>query len=628
MITELVDYLDAKFRVREDIYIVPTVLKRCFHHLYNCYKHKVNFWYQFEETVCRYPGKNALIFPRKYTANNEFDLEIYTYKELYDVVLRLSHVLVEEYGVCPDEIVAMDYTNKPMFIFLWFALWNIGAKPAFLNFNVTKNPLIHCLKVVESSHLFVDFDVLPTVKDTLDELQEKLPSLSISVLNEDTLMQRLLDQESPSFRQADQRRNYMDNDYDIGALIYTSGTTGLPKSAIMSWRKAFMASSFFGHVMRISSDSVVFTAMPLYHSTAAMLGVLPVFGVGGCVVLASKFSVSSFWTQAKVTGATHIQYVGEVCRYLMNSSVHPDEKNHHVKVAYGNGLRSDIWRQFKERFNIEAVGEFYAATEAPFATTCFQTGNFGIGACRSYGKFVNSVLQFQHCIVKIDPEDPTKLYRDNSGRCHVADFDEPGELVMKIFFPRNPKSTFQGYLNNKRETESKVARNVFHKNDAWYRSGDLLRMDKDGLLYFIDRLGDTFRWKSENVSTTEVENEVLQVKGVKQCCVVGAQVPNHEGRAGYCVIEKIEGITTEKIIESVASHLQTTLPSYARPVFIRIDIIPMTDNHKVSKKDFKDPHLPRNKSEEIVYYLDGKTKEYQYLSDETWSQILEGSIRL
>ena len=258
-------------------------------------------------------------------------------------------------------------------------------------------------------------------------------------------------------------------DFKPSMLIYTSGTTGLPKSAIMSWRKSSVGCQVFGHVLHMSNESTVFTAMPLFHSTAALLGACAILSHGGCLALSHKFSASTFWKQVYLTGATHIQYVGEVCRYLLHTPISKYEKMHKVKVAYGNGLRPDIWQDFRKRFNIEVIGEFYGATEAPFATTTFQKGDFGVGACRNYGTIIQWFLSFQQTLVRMDPNDDSVIYRNSKGFCEVAPVGEPGEMLMRIFFPRKPETSFQGYLGNAKETKSKVVRNVFRRGDAWYR---------------------------------------------------------------------------------------------------------------------------------------------------------------
>ncbi|CAI5760556.1 unnamed protein product [Candida verbasci] len=634
--------LEAKWLLKDDLLLINKVLTSALPYLWKSNRGKASYWYYFEQS-CFKNGKNkALAFPRPKKSpptpkldengypilDDQFELEDYTYKELYEMVLRFSYILKNEYGVTSKQTIGVDCMNKPLFVVLWLALWNIGALPAFLNFNTKDKPLVHCLKIANVSQVFIDPDCDGPIRDTQAKINEELPHVKLNYIDEFGLFNRLKSKSTPKYRAKDETRRPQDTDSSACALIYTSGTTGLPKAGIMSWRKAFMASVFFGFIMKVESNSNVLTAMPLYHSTAAMLGLCPTLLVGGCVSISQKFSATSFWTQARLCGATHIQYVGEVCRYLLNSKPHPDHLNHNVKIAYGNGLRKDIWLEFKKRFHIEAIGEFYAATESPIATTNLQYGEYGVGACRKYGSLINLLLSTQQVLIKMDPEDENEIYRDpKSGFCKVADYNQPGELLMKILNPKDVEKSFQGYYGNKSATNEKILTNVFSQGDAWYRTGDLLKMDQDDLLYFVDRLGDTFRWKSENVSATEVENELMGSKAIKQSVVVGVKVPNHEGRACFAVIEPKDELEYKDILKMIHDHVQVSLPNYAQPCFIKIANIEASHNHKVPKNQFKKQKLPKgDNNDEVIYWL--KDGGYEELSHDDWNLICNGKAKL
>ncbi|CAK9440189.1 uncharacterized protein LODBEIA_P42890 [Lodderomyces beijingensis] len=634
--------LEAKYLIKDDLALAQHVVRNALPYLWRASRGKASYWYPFEDSCRKYKDNQALAFPRP-KANpppleidadgfkiydEQFSVESYTYKELYNMVLRLSYILKNEYGVTSAQTIGVDCMNKPLFIVLWLALWNIGALPAFLNYNTKDKPLVHCLKIANVSQVFVDPDCAGPIRDTEARLHDELPSVKLHYIDEATLFARIQSKATPKYRAPDESRRPQDTDSSACALIYTSGTTGLPKAGIMSWRKAFMASVFFGYIMKINHNSNVMTAMPLYHSTAAMLGVCPTLLSGGCVSVSQKFSATSFWTQARLVGATHIQYVGEVCRYLLNSQPHPDQDKHNVRIAYGNGLRRDIWSDFKKRFHIDGVGEFYAATESPIATTNLQYGEYGKGACRKYGSLISLLLGTQQVLLKMDPEDENEIYKDPvTGFSVEADYNEPGELLMRILNPQNVEKSFQGYYGNKKATSSKILTDVFKKGDAWFRTGDLLKMDEDKLLYFVDRLGDTFRWKSENVSATEVENELMGSNAIKQSVVVGVKVPNHEGRACFAVIEPKDDLTHDEILKKIKDHVEVSLPSYAQPAFIKIGAIEVSHNHKVPKNQFKNQKLPKGDSgEELIYWLDGK--HYKELTAEDWNKICAGKAKL
>lgn len=635
--------LDAKYHVSLDLMLIQKIARKIVPYAYNVYRNKASYWYAFEKAALKYPKKTAISFPRPRNSiplkkdskgfpiyDDQFTIEKYTYKQFYDMVLRLSYILKNDYGITSEHTIGVDCMNKPLFIILWFALWNIGAVPAFLNYNTKGRPLVHCIKTADVSQVFVDPDCAEPMKETEQSINEQLPEVKIHYMDESQLLNVLNDNSQPKYRAPDSTRRPSDTDSSCCLLIYTSGTTGLPKPAIISWKKPFMAGAFFGTIMNIDKNANIMTAMPLYHSTAAMLGVCPVLSAGGCVSICQKFSASTFWTQAKLMKTTHVQYVGEVCRYLLNAQFHPDQKNHKVKIAYGNGLRRDIWKEFKSRFNIAGVGEFYASTESPIATTNLQFGDFGVGACRKYGSLINTFLSAAQAVVKMNPDDESEIWRDPStGFCVKSDTNDPGEMLMRIVNPKNIEGSFQGYYGNLKASTSKIITNVFKKGDAWFRSGDLLKMDEDGLLYFVDRLGDTFRWKSENVSATEVENELMGSGAIKQSVVVGVQVPNHEGRAGFAVVDPKDGLTHQEVLDKIYQHVRGSLPKYAIPQFIKIgsQYIQVSHNHKVPKNQFKNQKLPKgDDGKEMIYWLN-KTK-YEELSENSWAQIMSGASKL
>ena len=635
--------LDRKHRIKEDFYIIPYFFKSVYLYALSVKKRRFQTWYLFVEQVAKNGDHPAIRYTRPVNVDGkfsktEFELEAYTYRELYDISLRLSYILTTEYNVGPGDYIAIDCTNKPLFLFLWYALWNIGAIPAFLNYNTLGHSLVHSLEISKIQQVFIDPDASQPIRESESLIYERLPEIKLNYLDEPNLMKRLLDTNSPSFLQSDEQRCPRGlTDFKPSMLIYTSGTTGLPKSAIMSWRKSGVGTQLFGWVLHMDNQSVVFTAMPLFHSTAALLGVCAVMSQGGCIAIAPKFSASQFWKQVCLVKATHVQYVGELCRYLLHTPKTEYETKHCAKVAFGNGLRPDIWQDFRKRFNIEVIGEFYAATEAPFATTTFQRGDFGVGACRSYGSIIQWFLSFQQVLVKMDPNDDSAIYRNEKGYCERAGVNEPGEMLMRIFFPRKPETSFQGYLGNKKATKSKVVRDVFWKGDAWYRCGDLFREDENGLWYFLDRLGDTFRWKSENVSTFEVEDQIIISNPTEfsQVLVVGIKIPKYEGRCGFAVIklkQDVDFLPEEiklALLDKMLRHLRKALPKYALPIFVKfVNNIKMTDTNKILKKYYRDQKLPFGEDgNDVLYWLEGY-KKYKRLTREDWDKIEDQTVKL
>ncbi|KAH3685198.1 hypothetical protein WICPIJ_003827 [Wickerhamomyces pijperi] len=619
-------------QITTDIKLITWVVQRILLHLTMSIRGEFSYWYYFESMVKSQPSNMALSFIKP-TTTPGFELENYTFQETYDIVLRLSSILVEEYGLQSGDVIGMDYTNKPMFVFLWFACWNLGVTPAFLNTNVFGEPLRHCLNTAEVSQFFVCTELSERVKEEEKEILARCQGVKVNYVDDEQLLHRILNENCSKYRESDDIRNKSNStDYSTAALIFTSGTTGLPKPAIMSWRKAGFGASLYSYIVQINPQAIVYTSMPLYHSTASILGLCSTWLRGGCVALAVKFSVSTIWDQCCLSKATHLQYVGEVCRYLLNSKKHPLEREHSLKVAYGNGLRADVWAEFKDRFSIEHIGEFYASTESPFALTNFQSGDVGVGACRKYGSIINKILSYQQCLIKMDPEDSSQVYRNAAGFCEVVGSGENGELIMNLFFAANSKKMFQGYKNNTEESQSKVLRNVFRTGDAWFRSGDLLKKDHFDYWYFVDRLGDTFRWKSENVSTNEVELIISNAAhgSIEEVVVVGVRIPGYEGRAGYAVIKDKSASAEQHDMLLTQIYQSQELTNYSRPIFVKfVSKIKHTDNFKISKKSYKDEKFPAGVSgDEVIYWLDNSQRKYDILTENAWEDIINGKARI
>lgn len=302
----------------------------------------------------------------------------------------------------------------------------------------------------------------------------------------------------PNSERANQKRD------DMAMLIYTSGTTGLPKPAVMAWGKATLGSEFTAGWIGLKKGEVMYTSMPLYHSSASVLGVCSVLSGGAAICLSKKFSHKTFWPEVRESNATIIHYVGETCRYLLSAPKSDMDKAHNVHSAFGNGLRPDVWQPFKDRFAIPTILEFYAATEAPSGMWNRSTNSFSAGAVGRNGTLAQLLMGTSLTIILLDPEseDGAPLRDPSTGLCKVADWNEPGELLYKLD-PDNIKLKFQGYFGNDKATNSKILRDVKKKGDAYFRTGDLMRWDKEGRWYFNDRTGDTFRWK---VSTFELHH--------------------------------------------------------------------------------------------------------------------------
>lgn len=495
----------------------------------------------------------------------EFEGRQWTYREFHAALQPVARWLMNDLGIEKGEMVGLDGTNSPEFIMLWLALEAIGAKPAFINCNLTGQALSHCVKLANARYLLADEDVrhlITTIETDLESAGSKVVYYSQATIA--GLSPVDLATATPLPRE----RRMVADPFEPANLIYTSGTTGLPKGTIIT--RAKETGLQLAHtIVGIKAGDKMYTCLPLYHGAAHGLCLLPCIGVAATVVLSRKFSHAVFWPEVRQSGATHIQYVGELCRYLVNAPPSPLDKQHKVRVAWGNGMRPDVWERFRERFGIETIHELYAATDGMLSVTNANRGPFGRNAIAVRGGLwwlLNSGFEKR---IRIDP-DTQEVARDAAGRVIEVGVDEPGESIMWMD-PGKPDEGTPTYFNNHGAAVKRRVRNAFKEGDVWFRTGDLMRQDEDGRLFFVDRLGDTFRWRSENVSTNEVSDVVGLFPDVVETNVYGVLVPNADGRAGCAAVVPVEGKGEEKINwQELARHCLDRLPRYAVPVFVRV----------------------------------------------------------
>lgn len=448
----------------------------------------------------------------------------------------------------------------------------------------------------------------------------------------------------PPYRAPDTVR-LIDNPGSIANLMYTSGTTGLPKAAIQPWSRVAIGGALTARMLRLRTASRkncdrFYTCMPLYHTTAFTLGFNACLQSATTIVIGRKFSASKFWSEVKDADVTVIQYVGETLRYLLAAPPTPDDKNHKVCMAWGNGLRPDVWTRFKARFGIETIAEVYGATEGVAATFNISNNDATNGAIASYGKITELMARKTSAIVLVDWE-TEKPWRDpKTGLCKQVDRGQAGELLFMLD-PAAIQARFAGYLNNKEANDSKILRDVLKKGDAYFRTGDTVRFDKEkGALFFVDRIGDTYRWKSENVSTAEVSEVLGNHRAVIEANVYGVEVPGHEGRAGCVAIMlydsalQASGAVKEDALESLATYTANSLPKYAVPLFLRVvKEMAMTGNNKQQKTTLRKEgidlmSIEKAGSSDRLYWLKPGSNRYTEFRD-TDLQSLEGrKVRL
>uniref|UniRef100_A0ACB8G7H1 Uncharacterized protein n=2 Tax=Sphaerodactylus townsendi TaxID=933632 RepID=A0ACB8G7H1_9SAUR len=373
----------------------------------------------------------------------------------------------------------------------------------------------------------------------------------------------------------------------------------------------------FYHLVGGTSSDVIYVALPLYHLAGALLGIVGTFGLGATCVLKKKFSARQFWPDCRLYGVTVFQYIGELCRYLVNQPQTPEDRDHSLRMAVGSGLRADVWREFLRRFGDMRIMETYGMTEG--SVTFFNfTGT--VGAVGRASWLYKRLFPFE--LLRYDVLQSTPL-RDKAGRCQRVETGEPGLLVA----PVTPMTPFLGYAGGQELTEAKLLHNVFADGDTYFNTGDLMLQDSNAFIYFWDRTGDTFRWKGENVATTEVGEILGALESLQDVTVYGVTVPGHEGRAGMATVVLRPGREFDGA--EVYKHAVELLPPYARPRFLRIqDHLEMTETFKQKKVRLTAEGFDPTRITEPLYFLDEGAKMYVPLTQPVWEGIAAGDIRL
>ena len=495
-------------------------------------------------------------------------------------------------GLAKNDVVCLFMPNRPEYVALWLGITRVGGVVALLNTNLSGPALAHCINVVAPRHIVVAAELF----DAFDRDVERFVGGPLS--------------------QAERRPVTID---EPALLIYTSGTTGLPKAARVGHARLMQWSHWFAGLMDTRPTDRMYNCLPLYHSVGGVLATGAVLVGGGSVVIRDKFSARHFWPDVVRWECTLFQYIGELCRYLLHTESQPDETRHRLRMCCGNGLRSDVWNDFKDRFRIPRILEFYAATEGNVSLFNLEGKPGAIGRIPPF-----LAHRFTATLVRFDAgrEEPV---RNEQGFCVRCAPNEVGEAIGKIVGdPANVAGRFEGYTSVD-ATEQKVLRDVFTPGDAWFRTGDLMRRDERGYFYFVDRVGDTFRWKGENVATSEVSMALCAFPGVKEANVFGVAIPGTDGRAGMAALVADERLE----LAALRTHLLERLPDYARPLFLRIRReIEVTATFKYTKTEFVRQGYDPAATTDPIYFADPERHAFVRLDQGTYERIQAGRIRL
>ncbi|XP_068129703.1 long-chain fatty acid transport protein 2-like [Hyperolius riggenbachi] len=591
---------------------------------FSFYFRALRYTSKIEQAIKHCPSFSALDIFKKQVATRPdqafivYQDESYTFKEIYLKSNQAAWALQEHAKLTKGDCVAIFMGNEPAYVWLWLGLAKLGCPMACLNYNIRAKSLLHCFNCSKAKVLIAAPELKNAVEEVLPALAEQ--DVQVFYLSRDSPTDgviSLLDKvEAASQEQVPESyRSHMNAKSPV-LYIYTSGTTGLPKAAVISHGKMLMSSSI-STLAGLTGKDILYLSLPLYHSAAFMIGLRGCIQQGATCVLRKKFSASQFWNDCRKYNITAVQYIGETVRYLCNTPKRDNDKDHRVRLAIGNGLRPDVWKEFISRFGPIKIFEFYGATEG---NIIFYNYAGKAGAAGRSNFLLRATRPFE--LIKYDAEMDEPI-RDAFGRCIKVARGETGLLVSKITL----KTPFAGYAGDPSLTEKRRLRDVFEKGDFYFNTGDLLMMDRQGFLYFQDRVGDTFRWKGENVATTEVADIVGMADFIEEVNVYGVTVPYHEGRIGMAAIKLKEGQSFDG--ENLYAKVMNYLPNYARPRFVRIqESIEITGTYKQRKVTLVSEGFNPLTVKEPLYFLDEAEKRYKPMNQEIYNAILKNKLKL
>ncbi len=537
------------------------------------------------------------------------DASALTYAELAALSRRYSRWAVAR-GLRSGDRVALMMQNHPDYVAIWTGLSRVGVVVALLNPRLVGASLVHCIEIVAVRHVIVDAASLGALAGALGPAQ----MLCIHVHGAEHSDFERIDTAIERFPAhplgADEGERPLLS--DVGLLIYTSGTTGMPKAALVSHYRIAMWSEWFAGIINAQPEDRLYNCLPLCHSVGGVVGIGAALVVGASVIIRRNFSATRFWADIIASRATIFLYIGELCRYLLATQGEEGAARHHLRLCFGNGLGLDVWETFAEKFAIPRIIEFYAATEGSFSLFNLEGKPGAIGRIPPFMAHRSPVA-----LVKFDftTEQPARGANGCYIRCST---NEVGEALGRIEpRPSQLATRFEGYLDQK-ETEGKILRDVFAQGDAWFRAGDLMKMDERGHFYFGGRVGDTFRWKGENVSTSEVAAILCAAPGVLVASVYGVETPIADGRAGMAAL----AIAPSFDLAALRRHVHAHLPPFAQPIFLRLcENLAVTGTFKPQKSEYvREGYNPASTTDRL-FFDDVRQGAYRPIDQALYDEI-------
>jgi fatty-acyl-CoA synthase len=558
------------------------------------------------------------------------DRECFTYLELAGRVRRYARWALAQ-GVARGDVVGLLMPNRPEYLAIWLGVTRVGGVVALLNTNLAGQSLAHCIQATSAQHLIVAAEFADALDSALPHLAappqvwihggrharwDRRPAGPGPASRRSHLDEQIENLAAAPLEAGELREITID---DRALYIFTSGSTGMPKAVNVSHARVLQWGLWFAGMMDAQPSDRLYNCLPMYHSVGGVLAPGAMLAAGGSLVVRERFSASQFWSDVLRWGCTAFQYIGELCRYLLHRPPAENETAHRLRLACGNGLAAGVWEEFQKRFRIPQILEFYAATEGGLSLFNVQGKPGAIGHIPPYlaHRFAPALVAFD-----FDKGEPS---RNENGFCRRCGVNEPGEAIVQVQNdPASAGSRFEGYTSAA-ETEKRILRHVFTAGDAWVRTGDVMRQDEKGFFYFVDRIGDTFRWKGENVATSEVAQALCAFEGILHASVYGVTIPGTEGRAGMAAIVCEGGVD----LAGLHRHLTERLPAYARPLFLRLcPQAELTGTFKYAKTDLVVHGFNPSQCADPLYFHHPQRRAYVALDAALYDSILAGAIRI
>lgn len=573
------------------------------------HRQNASFTQIFQSTVKKNPNKPAIVF----------EGQEWTFAQVEEYSNKIANVF-KSHGYKKGDCVALFLENKPEFVCAWLGLSKIGVVTALINTNLRLTSLVHSLTIVKSQAIIFGAELSDAVTEVLDKIESKVALYQINCNNNAGTQDERFENLDILLKDASTTPPEIKDklgQHEHLVYIYTSGTTGLPKAAVISTSRFIFIAAAIHWLCDFQTSDRFYSPLPLYHTAGGCMTMGQMLIYGSTVVIRKKFSASSYIADCRKYNCTIAQYIGEMCRYILAAPPKANDGDHNIRMIYGNGLRPQIWTEFVERFNIKKVCEFYGATEgnANIVNVDNTVGSIG---------FISRIIPQVYPISIIRVDENGDPIRDARGLCTECRPNEPGVFIGKIL-PNNPSRAFLGYVDEE-ASKKKVIKNVFSVGDSAFISGDILIADEWGNLFFKDRTGDTFRWKGENVSTSEVEAVISNIVNYKDVIVYGVEIRGMEGRAGMAALYDPEEVVN--LNGDLVDGLKRALPSYARPIFIRIlKKLDLTGTYKLKKNDLQKEGFDPSKTSDKIYYLTSNG-QYELVTKDVFDKINSGEIRV